>query len=325
MHMRPIRRILVAISDPSASPLAAVAKGARIAKACHAHLELFHSIKASVFANNPAAYDEAVSDLHNTQRMQYLQRLGRIAARVRLHGVTVSTAVEYDYPAHEAIIRRAQTIGADLIIAGQSHGVHASPRLLKLIDWELLRHSPLPVLLVKHSHPYRHPTVLAAIDPGHTHAKPRELDQEILDAGLALAQPLGGKVHAVHAYAPIVVGSAASSVPETLATRLDGIARTEAKSLFEAALAGRDIPTTRRHLIGKSPDDAIEQVARRTRADIVVMGALSRSGLKRLFIGDTAERLLDVLPCDVLVVKPQQFVCRIPTRCNGPRLLARIA
>ena len=323
--MRPIRLILVAISDPSADALPVVAKGAPIAKACHAHLEIFHSIKASVFANTPAAYDEAVSDLHNTQRMQYLQRLGRIAARVRLHGVKVSTAVEYDFPAHEAIIRRARTIGADLIIAGHSRDDNKSPRLLKLTDWELLRHSPLPVLLVKHTRPYRHPTVLAAIDPEHAHAKPRELDQEILDASLALTQPLGGKLHAVHAYAPIVIGSAASSVPANLATRLDGIARAEAKSLFEATLADTDIPRTRRHLLGKSPEDAIEQVARRTRADIVVMGALSRSGLKRWFIGNTAERLLDELPCDVLVVKPQQFVCRVPSRCNGPRLLARIA
>ena len=39
-------------------------------------------------------------------------------------------------------------------------------------------------------------------------------------------------------------------------------------------------------------------------ADLVVMGAVSRSGLKRLALGSTAERVLDFLPCDVLVVKP---------------------
>jgi universal stress protein E len=50
----------------------------------------------------------------------------------------------------------------------------------------------------------------------------------------------------------------------------------------------------------------LEAVARRTGAGIVVMGAVSRSALKRLFIGSTAEHLLDRLPCDVLVVKPRQ-------------------
>jgi Universal stress protein family len=36
----------------------------------------------------------------------------------------------------------------------------------------------------------------------------------------------------------------------------------------------------------------------------VVMGAVSRSGLKGLFIGNTAERILDELSCDILLVKP---------------------
>jgi universal stress protein E len=33
------------------------------------------------------------------------------------------------------------------------------------------------------------------------------------------------------------------------------------------------------------------------------MGAISRSGLKRIFIGNTAEHTLDSLKCDLLVVK----------------------
>jgi nucleotide-binding universal stress UspA family protein len=34
------------------------------------------------------------------------------------------------------------------------------------------------------------------------------------------------------------------------------------------------------------------------------MGAMSRSGLKRIFIGNTAEQVLDSLQSDVLIVKP---------------------
>jgi nucleotide-binding universal stress UspA family protein len=33
---------------------------------------------------------------------------------------------------------------------------------------------------------------------------------------------------------------------------------------------------------------------------------VSRSALKNLFIGHTAERVLDALPCDVLVVKSKR-------------------
>lgn len=47
-------------------------------------------------------------------------------------------------------------------------------------------------------------------------------------------------------------------------------------------------------------------------ADAVVMGAVSRRGLKRLFLGNTAEEVLDELPCDLLIVKPARFETTVP-------------
>jgi universal stress protein E len=52
-----------------------------------------------------------------------------------------------------------------------------------------------------------------------------------------------------------------------------------------------------------------------------VMGAISRSGLKRVFIGNTAEQLLDRLPCDLLIVKPAEFVSRVPITRRGARVV----
>lgn len=321
--MRSIRRILVAIKDPGAMTLPAVAKAARLAQACGAHLELFHTLKASVHADTPTAYEEALGDSFETQRRQLLQRLGRIAARLRLHGIEVSTAVEYDYPAYDAIIRRAMHIDADLIVVRQHARKRAMTGLLRLTDWELLRYSPVPVLLVKRSGPYRHPHVLAAVDPCHSHAKPAQLDEEILATGSQLATALRGKLHVVHAYTPVVIGAAAASVGSEVARRLDGIAAASARSGLEDLLRGSDIPQKRRYLVGELPAAGIDTTARRIGADIVVMGALSRSGLQRLLIGNTAESLLDQLPCDILVVKPADFITRVPSECNGPRLVAQ--
>lgn len=319
--MRPIRRILVAIKNPGAAALPAVTKAARIAKACGAQLDLFHAIKGFVYAETPGAHEVAVQDLHETQRSQYLQRLGRIAARLRLHGIEVSTAVEYDYPAYDAIVRRAMLIKADLIVARRHNEPRALPGLLRLTDWELLRLSPVPVLLVKRSSPYRHPNVLVAVDPCHAHAKTAQLDQEILSAGSQLAAALRGKLHAVHAYAPVVLGAAATSLSASVAARLDQIAGSNARAELEELLQASDIPQTRRHLIGALPSVAINQVARKTRAGVVIMGALSRSGLQRLLIGNTAERVLDQLPCDILIVKPAEFVSHVQSKCKGPRMV----
>jgi universal stress protein E len=321
--MRPIRCILVAIKDPGAGSHPAVLKAAQLARASGARIELFHAMKSSVYAETLVAYEEAVADLHETQHRQFQQRLGRIAARLRLHGIQVSTAVELDYPVYDAIVRRARLIDADLIVSERHRGPLAARTLLRLTDWELLRQSPVPVLLVRRTRPYHRPNVLAAVDPSHTHSKPAQLDSEILSAGNAVAEALRGKLHAVHAYTPVVVGSAAMSVAASVAARLDRVASAEASALFEQVLRDSRIPATRRHLVGQLPTPAIVAVARKTHADIVVLGALSRSGLKRLFIGNTAERLLDELTCDLLIVKPAQFKCRVPRDCRGPRLIAR--
>jgi len=68
--------------------------------------------------------------------------------------------------------------------------------------------------------------------------------------------------------------------------------------------------------------DAIPDTARKLKSSIVVMGAISRSGIKRLLIGNTAERILDSLSCDVLVVKPAHFKSGIARTKRGIQFIA---
>jgi universal stress protein E len=220
-------------------------------------------------------------------------------------------------------MRRARRSGADLIVAECMPGRRIAPMLLRLTDWELLRLSPVPVLVVKSAKPYHHPAILAAIDPTHAHAKPTRLDDEILSAGAAIQYALRGKLHAVHAYVPAMVGATPYDILDAdVAAQLQERVKADAPAGFDRALRKANIPRSRRHLIGRHPQDAIPRTARKTGSAIVVMGAISRSGLKRIFIGNTAEQLLDDLTCDVLVVKPKQFANRVAAAKRGLRLIA---
>jgi universal stress protein E len=82
------------------------------------------------------------------------------------------------------------------------------------------------------------------------------------------------------------------------------------------------VPRTRAHLVEGNPSEQIPRLAKKLGADIVVMGALSRSGLGRIFIGNTAERVLGALNCDVLVVKPADFVAKLAAQPRGMRIQA---
>ena len=256
-------------------------------------------------------------------RSQWLKDLESAATAVRHRGLKVTVAAAWDYPVHEAVVRRATSIGANLIVVETHGGRHIAPRLLRLPDWELLRHSPIPVLLVKTTSKYKRPAVLAAVDPAHSYSKPAKLDGAILQLSATFTEAFHGTLHAVHAYVPVPIGAFPDySLSADTTARIEAQSAAEARRRFDRALSSFRVRKAHRYLLARTPSDAIEQTARDTRSAIVVMGAVSRSGIRRLMIGNTAETLIDRLTCDVLIVKPASFTSKVPQRRRGVRLAA---
>jgi universal stress protein E len=326
--MQAIRRILVAIKDPKARSLPVIAKAAQLARALGAEMELFHAIDAPLYLDvTDFRGGQDVKQLESDWRKRRLRQLDRVAASISDTGLKVTSAVEWDYPGYAAVIRRSRRIRADLIVVERHAGRHVVPWLLHMTDWELLRLSPVPVLIVKSRPLYRRPVVLAAVDPSHAFAKPGRLDEEILRLAGAVAGALHGKLHALHACPlPLPVGmppegwTSGKMSAEDIRAEIEEKAVAQAGPGFDRVLKSAHIPRSRRHLLARHPIDAIPDVARKTRSAIVVMGAVSRSGLKSVFIGNTAERVLDRLQCDLLVVKPLRFATRVPRAVRGVRV-----
>jgi universal stress protein E len=178
--------------------------------------------------------------------------------------------------------------------------------------------SPVPVLLVRNNKTYASPVILAALDPLHAAGKPAHLDAEILAAATSLQKALKGSIHAVHAYLPSRVGLQPSEMRrDDLAEHLEDRARTRAQRAVAAELKAAKVKGATIHLVPRHPEDAIPAAAHKTRAAITVMGAISRSGLKRLFIGNTAEQVIQALRSDVLIIKPRRFAKLLQQRARG--------
>jgi universal stress protein E len=321
--MARIRRILVAVKDTSTRSMPAVNKAAQLARGLKAQLELFHAISEPVYVDALSIAGQTVAQLQRKWRDAHLRKLERIAEKLRAEGTKVTTLVVWDSPPYEAVVRQAIRSKADLIVAERHASRHIAPWALRFSDWELLRRSPVPVLLVKGRGLYEQPVILAAIDPGHSFAKPAKLDGAILDEGSAFANALGGSLHALHAYAPATLDVDRLDVNlPNLSAYIEAEAGTQARASLERALKGRDISKVNQHLVARHAVDAIPDTARKLKSSIVVMGAISRSGIKRLLIGNTAERILDSLSCDVLVVKPAHFKSGIARTKRGIQFIA---
>lgn len=315
-----IRRIAVGIKDPGARSMPAVAKAARLAEAFDAELTLFHAIAVPVAAEPYLYASGGFRKLERDTRDRYLERLERIAERLRSQKLKVQVDADWDYPVYEAIVRHARRVKADLVVAQAYAGRRLAPWFLHLTDWELLRTCPVPVLIVKSPRMWQRPRVLAAIDPLHAFAKPAGLDDAVLETGVQVSAALQGTLHAMHAFTHLpntttqFIGTSAS-----VASEIAVATEAQAKQAFDRALRKIRIPRSRRHLRLGPAVEAIPRTARALRAGIVVMGAVSRSGLRRVVIGNTAERILGDLSCDVLVVKPERFVTRVSRTSRGVR------
>jgi universal stress protein E len=316
------RRLLVAIKSPGSRAQPALRKAAQLASALGARLEIFHAISDPIYLDAFLLEGMTLEQTQRQWRERLMKKLEKHADALRAEGLAVDVTCEWDFPAYEAVIRRASRTGADLIVAERHATKHVLPWLLRFNDWELLRRSPVPVLLVKRPQPWRKPGVLAAIDPLHSFAKPAKLDGEIMEAAQMAATALGGKLHLAHAFpGALLPAERLSPVSAELAVTLERQATREARKAFAAVIEKAGLSGARKHFVSGHAVDVIPKLARQQHVQLVVMGAISRSGLKRLVIGNIAEQVLDALPCDVLVVKPADFKSKVKSRSRGVQLV----
>jgi universal stress protein E len=304
MPDRKIERILVAVADPSAGSNKAVRRARALAHQAGASIELLNAMPSAMSAGIMHAESERFTRLQAQENHRLLER---IANRLRREEIIVNTQVETGYPAHETILRQVRLTKADLlIIEARKHNLFAR-LLLTQTDFELIRRCPVPLLIVKRAAAWRRPRILAALDPFHANDKPSELDGEIIAAADTVAALTGGIVHATHVYRPVlrfIPGMAMNPGFVAAVPAEDKAYKAEIGKRFYEALGRHGISRNRGHLVCGEPSIELPVVARSVRAGLVVMGAMSRSGLKRIFIGNTAEQVLDSLQCDVLIVQP---------------------
>jgi universal stress protein E len=301
-----INRILVAVADPSAGLSKAVRRAGALAHKTGASLELFHAIPAAV--SSGLAHAEA-EHYARTAVSESRRRLERTANRLRREELIVSVTVQTGLPVHQAILRQVRLMNADfLVIEARKHNLFAR-LLLTQTDFELIRGCPVPLLIVKGRAAWRSPRILAALDPFHGNDKSSALDGDIVDAARVVAEAVRGSVHAGHIYrplAPALLGAPIGAVVINPIPVQEKAYEASVRRRFVEATTGYGIARNKTHLVCGDPATEIPVLARSIRAGLVVMGATSRSGLKRIFIGNTAEHVLDSLQCDVLVVKTRR-------------------
>jgi universal stress protein E len=304
MPMEALRNILV-LMEPGSESQPAFDAALLLARRFGARLELlmtdYQDLHAAYF-QPPTATVQQFHDSVMAAHRAVLERYEQLAAAV---GVPAICEALWGTPFHEIVLGRVAATRPDLVVKHSVHHNRIERTLFTGSDWHLIRDCPAPLLLVKAPERLVGSKVLVCVDPLHAHDKPAALDHRLLRTAKLLAGPLDAEVHALHVFSipmPVtVVGDAyiaAAAVQPAEATV------EAATTAFRRLMLENALPMEHAHLkIGVPARDILAEV-RTLDVGLVVMGAVSRGRLDRWFVGNTAEAVLDRLPCNVWVERP---------------------
>ena len=308
--MNEFKKVL-AIVDPTVMEQPAVQRAAWLAKHSGAELELLVCYYNEYLSGDRLFDSPSLEKARDEVIENHERHLETLAEPLRAEGIVVKSSAVWDHPLYEGIVRHAVECGADLIIKDTHHHSAVTRALLTNTDWNLIRTCPMPLWLVKPVELHERPIFVAAIDPMHQHDKPAALDDEILHVCRTISDNVGGDVHAFHAYDPrIAVATATANAYIPVSLPFDEIEQQmheDHQKRFREITQFHKVDDDKAHLVAGLTHEELPEIAKRLPADVVVMGAVARNRWKRLFIGATAERTLEDLPCDLLIIKPDWF------------------
>lgn len=302
---------LLCVIDPTVDHQPALQRAAWVARSTGAELELMICYYNQYLNDNRIFGGPSMDDARATATRRHESMLEALAEPLRNKDLVVKTTAIFDHPLYAGVIRQAVRSGADMVFKDTHHHAAISRALFTHTDWNLTRACPVPLWLVK-PHPIDDPVVLiAAIDPLNQNDKPAALDDQILQLSKGIAGALKGNVHAFHSYNPAAALASATAnayIPVSLPfDEIDRQSCKKHKKCFDEITEFHQIRKERCHLISGFAHEELPSLAADLKATVVVMGAVARNPWRRIFIGATAERTMEHLPCDLLIVKPDWF------------------
>lgn len=218
------------------------------------------------------------------------------------------------------VIRAVLRDGHDLVLkpARPRPGCHG---LFASTEMHLLRKCPCPVWIDREPQAPdaadatpRCRGVLAAVDAAQPHST--ALNHSILDAAATVAAQDGAALDLVHVWqAPFDgkpkgnLGAPSGPRDAQLADALQVIEHQHAAALEALAAGYREgMADGDLHLVRGTPAEQVLALAKALESDLIVLATLSRPREPGLFIGTTAEDLLQGAQSSVLALKPAGFV-----------------
>lgn len=171
-----------------------------------------------------------------------------------------------------------------------------------------VRRAPVEVLLVRESHQDAFRNVAACIDFSKT-------SQQALQRAAGIVRHEGGQLRVIHVWEPPMIdpmsdfGGLGTLLPVIDPQEMIPVLEKRLAEFVREALAGDSLAESAEQVVLQALDvsHAVSHYINENAVDLVVLGTQGRTGLRRLLMGTTAEKLIHDAPCSVWTLKPEGF------------------
>lgn len=301
--MKHIEKILVVV-DPTVDRDFVADRLRDLLKVTKASVRFFIN-SANTLTQHNFAYEGIDGNFFANQRKlftdHYNNILGNLVDEFTALGFKAAAEFTEEHHLADAIISQAKQFTPDLVMKSTHHHGMLKRHVISNTDWNLIRNCPCPLMLVKPRGWQSNGSVVAAVDPLHVKAKQSTLDHILIETAQQVATQFKQTARVFHSYYPFV-----STMFPTVTESTEHIeaVRKRHEVKMQELLAAHQIL---KDCVEMSRGDLVPTMIRyleKSNANMLVIGALSRNLIERTIVGNTAEKILDDCPCDVLIIKP---------------------
>jgi universal stress protein E len=266
--------------------------------------------KLTVIANVFESYTELLS-LYSAINLEEIKQNAIDEAKQQLINLTDPIPhddIEIDYQVtwnpslHSGLTEYINQNNFDLVVkTTRKHNV-LEKILFTPTDWHLLRDTETNVLFVQTENWKAKSSILGAININDD-VKHKKLNEKIIQATSQLATALNCKSNIFNAFPWPAIDLERFN---HLFDKQDLFLEIKSKHFELVNNAVDEVGSiTGKAIIGEGlePEDGIPEIAKSTFSQIVVMGTVRRKGIEGMLIGNTAEKILDQINCEVLAIK----------------------
>ncbi len=259
-------------------------------------------IASAVAALGEEPAEEDITKLLTDNCLEFLHQL---AVPLREKEIEVNYALGWAEDAVDGIFTAVEDVSADLVIKSSRHHSKIKTLFYNPTDWKLLRKCPAPVLMVHSEKPSLPTKTLAAVSALAIDEEHRQLDLKILEYAASISQLFNSKLKVINAFIPVPLGVSLDGTGIYQDEYLHDLQREHHDKTLELTrqfeIADNQVET-----LNGDTNSAITECVSELNIDLVVLGTIAREGLAGIFIGNTAESILESLDCEILTIKHQE-------------------